>query len=52
MSLSRLTQVLLTPSLKGTRAKILIDSMSKDPSDLGVDLHVVQLCGEGTIETT
>jgi hypothetical protein len=26
--------------------------MSKDPSDLGVDLRIAQLCGEGMVGTT
>jgi hypothetical protein len=26
--------------------------MSMDPSDPSVDLRIIQLCGEGTIETT
>jgi hypothetical protein len=31
-------------------ARILIDPINKDLSDPGVDLHTVQLYGEGTIE--
>jgi hypothetical protein len=33
-------------------AKILIGPMRKDPSDLGVDFLIVQLCVEGMIGTT
>jgi hypothetical protein len=33
-------------------AKILIGPKSKSPQDSGVHLCIIQLCGEGTIETT
>jgi hypothetical protein len=26
--------------------------MDKNPSDLGVDLHIVELCGDGTVGAT
>jgi hypothetical protein len=47
MSSSRLTYGLMTPSLKETG--ILIGPMDKDPSDLGVDIRIIKLYGEGTV---
>jgi hypothetical protein len=40
------------PQGKRAKAKIQFSPMSKDPSDLGVDLRIAQLCREGEVETT
>jgi hypothetical protein len=40
------------PQGGGDGVEIQIGPMRKDPADLGVDLHITQLLGEGAVGTT
>jgi hypothetical protein len=41
-----------SPQWNQARAKILINTISENPSDPGVALRIAQLYGEGTVRTT